>query len=131
MRGCREDGRRSRRGQEIISTALLDQAEDFLSTPGSLGPHALRAACWLARTALEDGLRQRLRDRSLPADDANTRSMLIALSVAYADEPGISRSADQAWAGLSRASHHHAYELGPSLLEVRELIAQVRTIVSH
>ena len=38
--------------------------------------------------------------------------------------------AKRVWHGLSRAVHHHAYELQPSVAEVRQLVKQVRVLAA-
>ena len=38
--------------------------------------------------------------------------------------------AKRVWHGLSRAVHHHAYELEPSVAEVRQLVKQVRVLAA-
>ena len=42
----------------------------------------------------------------------------------------IVRRASYAWATLSRATHHHCYELAPTAAELRRLHAEVTTILS-
>ena len=57
-----------------------------------------------------------------------TSSKLIALGALQGIELG--ERATRVWYGLSRAVHHHAYELQPSVAEVRQLVRQVRTLSS-
>lgn len=90
----------------------------------ALRPHAPRAAATLARQALEDlvhhlcpGLR-----------GATMRSRLISLE--YSDDLGIAGRTKNAWTRLSNACHYHAYELGPSAIEVQELIDDVDEIIA-
>ncbi len=48
---------------------------------------------------------------------------LICLESAYLEMPSSPASAARhAWAGLSGASHQHAYELAPTIAEVGHLI---------
>ncbi|WP_244269066.1 hypothetical protein [Mycobacterium parascrofulaceum] len=42
--------------------------------------------------------------------------------------PDVGEQARRVWYSLSRAVHHHAYELQPSLTEVRHLVAQTRSL---
>lgn len=48
------------------------------------------------------------------------RSKLAALEVAYRRvDPTVAQRAQYAWDRLSNAAHYHAFELTPSLAEVR------------
>ena len=53
-------------------------------------------------------------------------SKLVALAALRGSS--VSERAKQVWYGLSRAVHHHAYELQPSVGEVRQLVTQVRAV---
>ncbi|UUO00323.1 hypothetical protein M4D79_14855 [Mycolicibacterium novocastrense] len=48
------------------------------------------------------------------------------LRTRHGDDVG--ERAKRLWYSLSRACHHHAYELQPSALEIRQLVAEVRTL---
>ena len=100
--------------------AVLDGT---IRMPGLSAP---RAAALLARQALEDGLRERVRDLCPGLDRATARSQLICLRVL---RPDTGLAAQRAWDGLCRACHHHAYELTPTDSEVRRLIALVDLVV--
>lgn len=39
--------------------------------------------------------------------------------------------AERVWNSLSRACHHHAYELQPSLVEVRAVMMVVNSLLRH
>jgi hypothetical protein len=55
-------------------------------------------------------------------------SQLVVIRVFYGDQ--VSNTANIAWIGLSNACHHHAYELTPTVEEVRHwlgLVALTRT----
>jgi hypothetical protein len=56
------------------------------------------------------------------------RSCLISLRVLLGDS--IADMAEIAWAGLSHACHHHAYELTPTDSEVRHLIKLASTVIA-
>ena len=104
---------------------LLDQASAVLH--GSAA-HSNRAACWIARAALEQAVDDLLAARRLGADEATMRSKLTVLQVAFEQDSDIPAQAEHAWSRLSQACHHHAFELAPSATEVRhliELVAQV------
>ena len=104
---------------------VLQQAVDLLDgTDGPPGQSA-RAAAWLTRSALEEALRELIRARRCDPGGANGRSMLSCVESLYRYDSDIAAKAEYAWARLSGASHHHAYELAPTHSEVRSLIALV------
>jgi hypothetical protein len=57
---------------------------------------------------------------------ASMRSKIILLR--QLGDPVVGRKAQVAWAGLSNACHHHAYELQPTAAEVRSLLKLVAEI---
>ncbi|MTK04236.1 hypothetical protein [Micromonospora sp. CP22] len=77
-----------------------------------------RACACLTRLALQQGLRTYWEqvDASV-LSRCPTRHQLLALPV-YADV-STARLARTAWHGLSRAMHHHVYELAPTHAELR------------
>ena len=92
--------------------------------------HSHRAACWLARTALEDIVRDLLARKGLDPGGASMRTLLGCLEVAYSeDDPTVAATADYAWTRLSSASHQHAYELSPTFSEAEHLLTLVRGLV--
>lgn len=108
---------------------LLDYAGRVLDGDYGLGVRAPRTAALLARRAFE----QWLDELSAPwaaevqaGRPPTTSSKLVALGVLRGMEVG--ERAKRVWHGLSRAVHHHAYELQPSVLEVRSLVTQVRAL---
>jgi hypothetical protein len=111
-----------------MSTAesLLEQASSVLAK-GNV--HSNRAACWIARAALESAVDDLLANRSREAPTATMRSKLTVLEVAFEKEDAsVPTLAEYAWSGLSRASHHHAFELTPPFSEVQHLIGLVRQL---
>jgi hypothetical protein len=105
---------------------LLADAEGLLQGDLSVGKtHSIRAACWVARSALEVVVSDLLAQRSYSPGDASMRSRLSCLEVAYADRPALVLTAEYAWSGLSNACHHHAFQLSPSLAEARHLVGLV------
>lgn len=64
---------------------------------------------------------------------APIRAQLLLLT-SYADadaDADVARGATQAWHGLSRGSHHHAYELAPTAAELRDWLDTVRRLVAR
>lgn len=109
-------------------TELLGYADEVLEGTIALGARAARTAALLARLALEDWLDEASASWSSCVGDKppTTNSKLIVLSRKRGPEVG--EQARRVWQSLSRAVHHHAYELQPSAAEVRHLIAQVREL---
>ena len=59
-------------------------------------------------------------------------SRLSALEVLYReDDPTVAQRAEYAWSRLSNASHYHAFELTPSVAEVRGLVEMVAQLESE
>lgn len=107
----------------------LDQANALLSGELPVRVHSVRAAAWVARTALEATLVELVRAKGCDPGDATARTMLGCVESLYADDdPQIAASAQYTWDRLSEASHHHAYELAPTHVEVGVLVAVVRSI---
>jgi hypothetical protein len=116
-------------GRSVV-TSLLVQAGGLLATDAVTTPEARRCACWLARAALEDLVRQQVEARGLGTGHGSMRSLLTCLEVATSDTPDLARSARYAWLGLSQAAHHHAYELAPTVSETRHLVGLVDDLQS-
>ena len=105
---------------------LLDYADQVLDGKVPLGSSAPRTAALLARCALEAWLEEQSDEwmsSSLPTP--STRSKLVALEV-LREDPSLGDRARRVWSALSRAVHHHAYDLQPSTAEVRHLVGEVR-----
>ena len=106
-------------------TALLDHAEQVLDGKVSLGSSGPRTAALLARCAFEEWLDEQSGSwASAVYPFPSTRSKLVVLEVLGDREVGV--QARWLWEALSRTVHHHAYELQPSVAEVRNLVEQVR-----
>ena len=106
--------------------ALLSQAQEVLQGSAS---HSTRAACWIARSALEHAVDDLLEAKRLSANEATMRSKLTVLQVAYEQDNDVPALADHAWNRLSQACHHHAFELAPSATEVQHLIQLVAKVL--
>ena len=105
----------------------LDRADALLAGELPVRVHSVRAAAWVARSALETTLVELVRAKGCDPGDATARTMLGCVESLYAEEnPQIAASAQYAWDRLSEASHHHAYELAPTHVEVEALVAVVR-----
>ena len=108
--------------------ALLDYAEQALDGAFGLGARGPRTAALLARCALESWLEELSAEWCSAAAGygPTTTSKLVVLATRRGVDVG--ERAQRVWHALSRAVHHHAYELQPSLAEVRHLVEQVRAL---
>ncbi|MCP4059226.1 MAG: hypothetical protein GY738_18365 [Pseudoalteromonas sp.] len=108
---------------------LIDEAKSLLGQ--SFGTSALRAraAAFLARQALEELLAEIWRKRAPGTENVSKRAQLICLPEYLRDEDLARRVVVAYWA-LSQACHHHAYELTPSISELRHWLADV-TALAH
>jgi len=104
--------------------ALLAHAEDILDGNVALGSSGPRTAALLARCAFEDWLDEQSAAWAPPYPFPSTKSKLVVLEVLGDPDRGV--QARRIWEALSRSVHHHAYELQPSVSEVRYLVDQVR-----
>lgn len=108
---------------------LLDYAGQLLDGSITLGARGARTAALLTRCALEDWLDDQSATWSMaPRLRPTTRSKLVVLGALRGPETG--ERAKRAWHDLSRACHHHAYELQPSITEIRQLLRQVRQLTA-
>lgn len=105
----------------------LDYADRLLDGEFGLGARSPRAAALLARSVLEDWLDAESASWSSPAlGFPTTRSKIVALGAIQG--AALSERISRVWHGLSRTVHHHAYELQPSVSEVRHLVGAVREL---
>jgi len=109
---------------------LLAEADRLLTSvvPGTRGRWP-RACAWLTRLALEQALDEYW-SRTLPeAVNCGVRPQLLMLPQ-YAGSSTAAQAAE-AWFGLARATHHHAYDLAPTAAELRHWHALVRAVVTR
>ena len=98
-------------------------AADALAGPGRSG----RAHGWprvvavLARHAIEEALRQYWALREPGMERCAWHAQLLCLT-AYLSNRELAREAAAAWSDLSRACHHHPYELAPTANELHDLL---------
>lgn len=111
-------------------TDLLDLADEVLDGSIELGSRSARTAALLARCAFEDWLAGQSALWVISVGRRpSSESQLVILRALRGDYLG--ETAMRVWDGLSRACHHHAYELQPSAVEVAHLIGEVRGLRAH
>ena len=76
-----------------------------------------RGAAHLARQAIESCLDDFWAAYAPPLAGASQRARFLGLH-AYVDDWALVRSGHTTWSQLSRACHHHAYELAPTVDEL-------------
>ncbi len=98
--------------------AALRLARELLSRgdPSTAGLWP-RAAALLARQALEEAVDAYWQARRVPLDSLPTSTQLICMRMTAADA-ALPARLHEAWGALSRACHHHPYELAPTAGEL-------------
>jgi len=112
-----------------MTTTYLAAADQLLTTvvPGTRGAWP-RACAWLLRLELEAALNEfwsRVRPDISAATQAQRPKLLML--TAYTS-PEIARKASYLWWALSRAGHHHRYELGITVTELHRLRTELKTL---
>ena len=117
---------------DVMTTAdRLQMARDILthsdSKTAGLWP---RAAALLIRQALEEAVDAYWTTRQLPLESVSTQTQLVCLRMMTADGtlPG---QLHEAWGALSRACHHHPYELAPTAAELGSWLSVVGELVER
>jgi hypothetical protein len=105
--------------------AVLELARDLLSRadPATAGLWP-RAAALLIRQALEEAVDAYWTERQLPLDSLPTQAQLVCLRMMTPDGP-LPAQLHETWGALSRACHHHPYELSPTAGELVTWIERV------
>jgi hypothetical protein len=105
------------------SRRMLDEAEPSTVSAWS------RASALLARQALEEALTELWISRAPGVQRLNMRAQLNCLHSYISDAVLVSDVAFT-WHALSRATHHHPYELDPTAEELRTLVSMTARIVA-
>lgn len=87
-----------------------------------------RASALLARQALEAGVRQFWEGRAVGLGGYSMQAQLICLRT-YLGDPDLAARTSHAWSALSRACHHHSYELAPTATELEGWFSVVGELV--
>ena len=85
-----------------------------------------RTAAALGRQAIEETLRQYWQLSEPGMERCSAHAQLLCLRV-YLDNTGLVRATGAAWSDLSRACHHHPYELNPTAVELRAWLFAARS----
>lgn len=115
---------------EVSHDALrrLAVADRLLQDPGLMEPGVWPRACtWLIRLALEHAVDDFWAARRPEVAAASRRAQLLTLTRTV--DADLGRRGTELWHVLSRAAHHHAYELAPTAAELREWHGEVRGVV--
>lgn len=98
--------------------ALVAAARELLAaSPAAAVGVWPRAAALLARQGLELSLRRYWERRAPGLERTSMRCQLLSLPAFIPDRP-LTERASHAWWALSRATHHHEYELPPTHAEL-------------
>lgn len=110
---------------------LLEMADRLLgrADPATAGLWP-RASALLALQALEAGLCRLWKRRALELHGCTMRTQLICLR-SYLGDGGLAARASHAWSALSRACHHHPYELAPTAAELGSWLSVVGELVER
>ncbi len=114
----------------------LAAAHHMLSGTGGSGTFAVAGGWWpkacacLIRLALEAGIDAFWRRTNPPIAACGSRRAKL-LMMRHHKNLQIALRASFAWAALSRATHHHCYELSPTAGELRHLHAEVCAILDE
>jgi hypothetical protein len=96
----------------------LAVADQLLRNPELIEDGAWPRACtWLIRLALEHAMDDYWQRRRPEVACVPRRAQLLTLTRTVDPELGL--RCTQLWHALSRAAHHHAYELSPTSAELR------------
>jgi len=105
--------------KEGTPSDMLEMAHGLLrrADPATAGLWP-RVSALLARRALEASVARLWERHSLDLSACPVRAQLICLR-SYLGDPDLAARTSHAWAALSRACHHHPYELAPTSAELR------------
>ena len=108
--------------------ALLELADRLLrrADPDTAGLWP-RTSALLALEALEASVQRLWERQGLAFQGCSMRTQLICLR-SYLVDARLAARAGHAWSALSRACHHHAYELAPTVGELQAWFSAVEEL---
>ena len=112
-----------------MSQYLVDRAREVVGTPQRWSGVWPRAAALLTRQALEEAL-AKLWESTYPGMEESSWSTQLACLPEVLSDPSLIAEVRSSWASLSRACHHHHYELGPTAAELERWIQQTERFVT-
>lgn len=112
--------------EELLRLArdLLDRAEPATS---GLWP---RATAHLGRQAVELALDDLWVKKAPGVEESSARAQLICLPT-YLEDEELAERVNHVWWVLTRAGHHHPYELAPTAAELSAWIADAEGVVEE
>jgi len=114
----------------VSPEALLREARRLVHDGDRMKDGAwARAAAFLARQALEQAIRQRLIRSYKLSGYPSFKALLLASEVFLGRD--LARRAGWSWEALSRATHHHGYELAPTAGELQAWMGTVEEVVGR
>lgn len=113
----------------MISRTLLDSAHQVIHrTDVGLEGVWPRAAALLGRQALEESL-DAFWERTLPGMTKANFATRLACLPQYLKDNEVADGVKVAWSALSRACHHHPYELPPTAHELIRWLERIGGLV--
>jgi hypothetical protein len=110
---------------EVLQAArALLTSRDRTTGGGAMPTTWPRAVAFLGRQALEEAMDDFWRAAAPGVQQASRHAQLLCLGAYISDAQAVSRTR-YAWSALSRACHHHAYELPPTAAELEDLLEAV------
>lgn len=115
----------------VTAETLLGMAGDVLrDQTGAWEGAWARAVALLTRQALETALDELWNLRGVALGHVSTHAQMLCLR-SYLKDDSLAADVRYAWAALSRACHHHPYELAPTTHELDRWIATTAALVSR
>ena len=99
---------------------ILDAADSLMRSESRTDGWP-RLAAVLGRHSIEEALRQYWFLREPGLERCSGRAQMLCLT-AYLSDRDLARDTFATWSDLSKACHHHAYELAPTAEELRRLL---------
>ena len=117
--------------RQITPLQIVSAADALIEIPqGSSAGLWPRTAAVLGRQAIEGALRQYWRLREPGVERCSIHAQMLCL-VAYLGNRDLAQQTYATWSALSRACHHHPYELTPTADELRAWLASARTFANE